>query len=108
MVVNSAPSQTPNADFNKNEVVDIGDTAKIAYYLVGKVTELECAHPFFPFSSSPVQEAPDNHKISVRHLCHSCRHAKRFSQIIISFLIGTRHPLRPFRTSPAETGCTTM
>ncbi|MDD5025326.1 MAG: hypothetical protein PHN79_09515 [Methanoregula sp.] len=30
----------PGADFNNNGRVDVGDASKIAWYIVGKITEL--------------------------------------------------------------------
>ena len=39
MVVDKIPDD-PRADFNGNGRVDIGDLAKIAYYLIGKISEL--------------------------------------------------------------------
>jgi len=39
MVVGKIPPN-PAADFNNNSRVDIGDASKIAYFLVGKVSEL--------------------------------------------------------------------
>ena len=40
MVVEKTPSILPDADFNNNGRVDVGDASKIAWYIVGKITEL--------------------------------------------------------------------
>jgi hypothetical protein len=40
MVIGKEPEQVPDADFNNNGIVDIGDAAKIAYFVVGKIAEL--------------------------------------------------------------------
>jgi len=39
MVAGNVPKDL-NADFNGNGRVDVGDAAKIAFYLAGKVSEL--------------------------------------------------------------------
>ncbi|MDD5025329.1 MAG: hypothetical protein PHN79_09530 [Methanoregula sp.] len=40
MVVEKTPSILPDVDFNNNGRVDVGDASKIAWYIVGEITEL--------------------------------------------------------------------
>jgi hypothetical protein len=40
MVVGRVPVILPDADFNDNAFVDIGDAAKIAWFKVGKIPAL--------------------------------------------------------------------
>jgi len=39
-VVGYTPDLIPDADFNNNGRIDVGDATKIARYLVGKIREL--------------------------------------------------------------------
>jgi len=40
MVVKKTQELVPDADFNNNGRVDVGDASKIAWYIVRKITEL--------------------------------------------------------------------